>query len=77
MARLATIPCVGCSAELKRSARSTWAGCRECSARVDAYLKATVGTRDPSAWQRACNRTFGNRDEFTRIAAAQRLSAAA
>jgi DNA-directed RNA polymerase subunit RPC12/RpoP len=72
--KLATIPCIACGAPLKRSARSTWGACRQCSARVDAYLRATVGTRDPSAWVRACNLTFGSRDEFTRIAAAERAA---
>jgi hypothetical protein len=64
MARLATTPCIACQAPLRRSARSTWAGCPACVRIVDAHLKATVGTRDPSAWVRACNLVFGNREAF-------------
>lgn len=75
--KLATIPCIGCQAPLKRSARSTWASCPACVRTVEAHLRATVGTRDPSAWQRACSQTFGSREAFVAAGQADRLSAAA
>jgi hypothetical protein len=72
--KLATIRCAACGTEQKRSARARWSACPACVRIVEAHLKATVGTRDPSAWVRALNQTFGNREAFV---AAQRLSAAA
>jgi hypothetical protein len=67
------LACIGCGAVIRRS-RSTWGGCPACVRTVEAHLKATVGTRDPSAWQRACNRTFGSREAFVRVAAAERAA---
>lgn len=69
-ARLATVPCASCGATIKR--RGSWGSCSQCSERVFQSLRATVGTRDPSAWQRACSLTFGNREAF--VAAAERAA---
>lgn len=68
MTRTRPIPCAACSRMIRRA--GSWGACPACVRTVEAHLKATVGTRDPSAWVRACNRTFGSREAFCEAARA-------
>jgi hypothetical protein len=74
MARLTTIACAACGAPLRRGERCRWAGCSACWSAVDAYLLREVGMRDPSAWMRASSAAHGDRDEFIRVATAERAA---
>lgn len=76
MARLATVPCTACGAELKRSVQATWSTCRECSALRDRFLARELAGVDPDGWVRGRNAVCGSRRVTAAVVAYEQSQAA-
>lgn len=72
MAKLPRTPCVGCGVLIRRV--GSWGACPACYRLVTAYVRRTVGAHNPTTWIAALNAAHGDRERFTEIARAERVS---